>query len=121
MKNKMKSKERIVSLFKTGLFFVCFVYVAIRGYESFEKYLSKPEAVDISFQYIGRMPFPSISICPFNDPWKKFHKDTFEDCNLTSTLYQSDAKWVGTGNKNCTDAIKKSPFASCKNTCPGGG
>ena len=100
----MKSKQRISSLFKTVLFFVCFVYVAIRGYESFKKYLSKPEVVDISFQYIGRMPFPSISICLFDNPWKNYHKDIFDDCNLTATLYQSDGKWVGTGNENCTDA-----------------
>ena len=103
MHYEVETKRKLGIIFKTCLFVACFVFVAIRGYFCNQKYVAEPEAVDISFQFIGRLPFPSISICTWNKYWIMFNNEVFDYCNLSASNYQKDGKWVGTGNKNCTD------------------
>ena len=98
----MKRVLQLNDIFKAFLFICCFIFVAIRGYRSFKKYLEKQEAVDISFQFIGRLTFPSISFC--SDV--KFTEKIFDDCNLTDSDYVQNGMWVGAGIENCTDAKK---------------
>ena len=81
-------------------------FVSNRGYRSFQKYLSNEEAVDIHLAFVGRLTFPSISICPWEDRWKIAHKDVFDKCNVKDSDYSSKGIWVGTGSENCTDPKK---------------
>ena len=98
----MKRALQLNVICKAFLFICCFIFVAIRGYRSFKKYLEKQEAVDVSFQFIGRLTFPSISFC--SDV--KFTEKIFNDCNLTDSDYVHNGYWVGTGSENCTHAKK---------------
>ena len=102
----MTVKERLRFLFKMALFIGCLAFVSRRGYRSFQKYLSNEEAIDIQFEFVGRLTFPSISICPSDVRWKKAHKDVLDECNVKSSDYLSKGIWVGTGSENCTDSKK---------------
>ena len=93
-------------LFKVSLFIGCLAFVSRRGYRSFQKYLSNEEAIDIQFEFVGRLTFPSISICPSDVRWKKTHKDVLDECKMKSSDYLSKGIWIGTGSENCTDPKK---------------
>ena len=93
-------------LFKVSLFIGCLAFVSRRGYRSFQKYLSNEEAIDIQFEFVGRLTFPSISICPSDVRWKKTHKDVLDECSMKSSDYLSKGIWIGTGSENCTDPKK---------------
>ena len=51
-------------IFSASLFFGCLIFVLIRGYKCSIKYLSKPEGLDMSFEFSGALPFPSMTFCP---------------------------------------------------------
>ena len=102
----MPVKEKLGFLFKISLFIACLAFVSRRGYRSLQKYLSNEEAIDIQFEFVGRLTFPSISICPSDHRWTKAHKDVFNKCNVKSSDYSSNGVWVGTGSENCTDPKK---------------
>ena len=56
--------------FSTALFIACAGFVIQKGYECFAKYMEDPEAVDISYKFIGESIFPSVSICTASYiPW----------------------------------------------------
>ena len=87
--------------FSTTLFFGCTIFVLIRGYKCFEKYMKKPQAVDISFKHTEKTVFPSFTLCPF-EPYKK---KVLDECQINKTKYIKKGHWIGTGNKNCTGRL----------------
>ena len=84
------------------LFLGCASFVSLRGYDCFQKYLEKPEAIDVAFKSSGSQAtfFPSISFCSLDKPLKE---NILKGCNLTSKDYRDDNVWVGKGHANCTD------------------
>ena len=84
------------------LFLGCLFFVFHRGYECFQKYLEKPQAVDVEFKSSRSQVafFPSISFCSYERPSKE---NILKGCNLTSKDYLDDNVWVGKGHANCTD------------------
>ena len=87
-----KNKRILSTVFSTVLFFGCAIFVASRGYICFEKFLGKPEKVDISFKFTGTQKFPSISICTK----QFFNEDVFDECQLSVANYTSreNPVWV---------------------------
>ena len=87
-----KNKRILSTVFSTVLFLGCAIFVASRGYICFEKFLGKPEKVDISFKFTGTQKFPSISICTK----QFFNEDVFEECQLSVANYTSEENpvWV---------------------------
>ena len=87
-----KNKKNLSTVFSTVLFLGCAIFVASRGYICFEKFLGKPEKVDISFKFTGTQKFPSISICT-----KQFlNENVFDECQLSVANYTSEENpvWV---------------------------
>ena len=84
------------------LFLGCASFVFHRGYECFQKYLEKPEAIDVAFKSSGSQVafFPSITFCSWDKPLKE---NILKECNLTSDDYLMGNIWVGEGHANCTD------------------
>ena len=87
-----KNKRILSTVFSTVLFLGCAIFVASRGYICFEKFLGKPEKVDISFKFTGTQKFPSISICTK----QFFNEDVFDECQLSVANYTSreNPVWV---------------------------
>ena len=60
--------------------------------------------------------------CPTNSGF--FDSDLNPDPHLafsSNPVYGPNNQWeLDPDNNNCSVAVRKSPFASCKNTCPGG-
>ena len=86
-------------IFSVLLFIACGIFVAIRGYECFDKYLKKPEATDIKFKVKGDLPFPAITVCPL----KSTYEDIIKECNLDLGNYLKSGPWLGSGIPNCSD------------------
>ena len=88
----VKNKKNLSTVFSTVLFLGCAIFVASRGYICFEKFLGKPEKVDISFKFTGTQKFPSISICTK----QFFNEDVFDECQLSVADYTSKENpvWV---------------------------
>ena len=88
----VKNKRILSTVFSTVLFLGCAIFVASRGYICFEKFLGKPEKVDISFKFTGTQKFPSISICTK----QFFNEDVFDECQLSVANYTSEENpvWV---------------------------
>ena len=99
MTPKIGRKSLISMIFSVLLFTACAVFVAIRGYECFDKYLKKPETTDIKFKVKGELPFPAITLCP----WKSTYEDTLEECDLNLADYLKSGPWLGSGIPNCSD------------------
>ena len=60
---KVRCTQKIAStITSTALFIGCSIFVAIRGYKCFDKYLKEPEAIKISYKFSGLLPFPSITM-----------------------------------------------------------
>ena len=89
-------------MFSLVLFLGCASFVTYRGYECFQKYLEKPEAIDVAIKSSRSQVafFPSISFCSYDRPLKE---NILKGCNLTSKDYYDDNVWVGKGHANCTD------------------
>ena len=87
-----KNKRILSTVFSTVLFLGCAIFVASRGYICFEKFLGKPEKVDISFKFTGTQKFPSISICTKHF----FNEDVFDECQISVANYTSKENpvWV---------------------------
>ena len=62
--NGQQSRKNLSKLFSASLFIGCLIFVLIRGYKCSMKYLNKPEGLDMSFEFSGALPFPSITFCP---------------------------------------------------------
>ena len=88
-------------MFSLLLFLGCASFVTYRGYDCFQKYLEKPEAIHVAIKSSQSQAafFPSISFCSF-EPLKE---NILKGCNLTSKDYRDDNVWVGKGHANCTD------------------
>ena len=99
MNPKISRKSLLSMIFSVLLFTACAIFVAIRGYECFEKYLKKPEATDIKFKVKGDLPFPAITVCPL----KSTYEDILEECNLNLRDYMKSGPWLGSGIPNCSD------------------
>ena len=95
-------KTVIIKMFSLILFLGCASFVIQRGYDCFQKYLEKPEAIDVAFKSSSSQVafFPSISFCVSNKPLKE---NILKGCNLTSEDYIKKNIWVGKGHANCTD------------------
>ena len=91
-KFNVKGKRILSTFFSIVLFLGCAIFVASRGYICFEKFLGKPEKVDISFKFTGTQKFPSISICTK----QFFNEDVFDECQLSVANYTSreNPVWV---------------------------
>ena len=88
-------------MFSLILFLGCTSFVIHRGYNCLQKYLEKPEAIDVAFKSSGSQIFPSITFCSwYNKPLKE---NILKGCNLTSKDYLEKNIWVGQGHSNCTD------------------
>ena len=96
---KISRKSLLSMIFSVLLFTACAVFVAIRGYECFDKYLKKPEATDIKFKVKGELPFPAITLCPL----KSTFEDILQECNLDLGDYLKSGPWLGSGIPNCSD------------------
>ena len=96
---KISRKSLLSKIFSVLLFTACAVFVAIRGYECFDKYLKKPEATDIKFKVKGELPFPAITLCPL----KSTYEDILQECNLDLGNYLKSGPWLGSGIPNCSD------------------
>ena len=103
-----KYQKTISNIFSTALFLICFSFVINRGIKSFQKYQAKPESVDISYKFVGELPFPSITFCP--DQPNQFEKGQFpkpydlnvlEKCNLNHSDYIKAGPWIGQGDPIC--------------------
>ena len=96
-------KRTVVLMFYIG----CITFVIHRGYKCIAKYLSKPEGVEMSYQFIGDMRFPSFTFCSHN--WNKYppnyyNEEVLNECNYTSfQVYAYEGKYVGNGTTDCTD------------------
>ena len=101
MDSKITKRKVISAFFSISLFAGCAIFVSIRGYKCFEKYLKKPQAVDISFQDTRKSIFPSFTLCPF-EPYKK---KVLDECQINETEYKNGGPWVGNGNQNCTGGL----------------
>ena len=62
--NGQQSRKTLSKLFSASLFIGCLIFVLIRGYKCSIKYLKKPEGLDMSFEFSGELPFPSMTFCP---------------------------------------------------------
>ena len=93
-------------MFSLVLFLGCASFVTYRGYECFQKYLEKPEAIDVAIKSSRSQVafFPSISFCsygPFNQTnfglntlkleISNFTVATYEKSNLP-TMYPNDSR-----------------------------
>ena len=87
----MNYKKTSSRAFAVSLFIACAIFVAFRGYGCFEKYLSVPEKVDISFKLTGTQNFPEITLCPM----LAFNENIFNECKLNLNAYVNNATWVG--------------------------
>lgn len=92
-----KNKKPLSTGFTALLFVACAIFVAVRGYKCFEKYLAKPEVVSTAFRFNGKAFFPSFTFCAKKDP-EPYKKAVLEKCNLSLTDYTKSPKWTG----NCT-------------------
>ena len=109
MKLTMKSsqvvnKKTVISCFSAALFTACSVFVAIRGHDCFEKFLDKPEAVDISFKFTNGEKFPSITICTKKE--NTYNEEVFDECQLRQNDYIINGAWMSSKNSNCSDPKK---------------
>ena len=96
----------LVSLFRkiiTTIFFVgCTCFVVFRAYKCFLKFTSEPQSNRISYQFNGRVTFPSISFCPLEK--YQFKLDVLKKCQLKKDEYETLGQWIGkSNNTNCTD------------------
>ena len=67
----------------------------------FEKYVTKPEAVSISYKFTGEIGFPSFTFCTNYE--NAYNNEVLQKCGLNFSDYSRKGPWVGKGNKNCTD------------------
>ena len=95
-------KKVIIRMFSLILFLGCAGFVTYRGYECFQKYLEKPEAIDVAFKSSASQNafFPLITFCSWEKPLKE---NILKGCNLNSEDYLKKNIWVGQGHANCTD------------------
>ena len=109
MKKKTKAKKSKKSdifskVFTVSLFLICLSSICIQGFKCFEKYLEKPEAVNIQYEFIGNVTFPEITFCqlPKVAGLQKPHNlSILESCNITYEDYEKKAIWVGKGSELC--------------------
>ena len=99
-----KALRRIILL----IFYVgCFTFVIHRGYKCIGKYSSKPVGVEMSYDFIGDLRFPSFTFCSNN--WRndlspyKYNQEVLKDCNLSQAQYAFEGTFIGSGSPNCTD------------------
>ena len=100
-KSNFLDKKTISQIISTLLFIGCSLFVAIRGQKCFSKYLEKPQVAPISYEFNGKMNFPSLTICLGVDNAYKDH--IFHECQLDKSDYIENGPWVGTGKADCTD------------------
>ena len=95
-------KTVIIRMFSLILFLGCASFVALRGYDCFQKFVEKPEVIDVAFKSSGSQIafFPSLSFCSW---WKPLKENVLKECKLTSEDYLEKNIWVGKGHSNCTD------------------
>ena len=98
---KIQNKNNFSLLLASILFISCACFVAFRGYRCFEKYVTKPEAVSISYKFTGEIGFPSLTFCTTNE--NAYNDKVLQECGLKFSDYSLKGPWVGKGNKNCTD------------------
>ena len=98
---KIQNKNNFPLLLASILFISCACFVAFRGYRCFEKYVTKPEAVSISYKFTGEIGFPSFTFCTTYE--NAYNDEVLQKCGLNFSDYSRKGPWVGKGNKNCTD------------------
>ena len=97
------NKFKLFSKVSRFLIFVfCCAFVATRGYKCIEKFIQKPEGVEISYHFNGNLDFPSISFCPavenLDDETllpQPYNKEVLKSCNLTIFEYVFNGQWIG--------------------------
>ena len=97
IKRFTKFAKRAVSAF---LYIGCITFVIHRGYMCFSKYLSKPEGVEIAYDFIGDTLFPSFTFCSNNwnpMPPHRYNEKVMKDCNLTLAKYAYFGHYIGNG------------------------
>ena len=60
----MVDQKTLSTSFSTLLFLSCLIFVISRAFKVFQKYFQKIESFNISYDFIGNLPFPSITLCP---------------------------------------------------------
>ena len=84
----------------------CISFVIHRGYKCIGKYLSKPEGVEMSYNFIGDLMFPSFTFCSHNWnplPPNRYNEKALKDCNLTLSEYAFFGRYIGNGGASCSD------------------
>ena len=80
------------------LFLGCLIFVSHRGLTCFQKFIAKPEGVDIGYHFSSREPFPSFTFC------HQLPARIRKECDILSTDYRLHGKWnTFNGSQNCTD------------------
>ena len=90
------------------IFYVgCITFVVHRGYKCIGKYLSKPEGVEMSYQFIGDLRFPSFTFCSHNwnpHPPLRYNEELLKKCNfMRYQEYAYEGKYIGNGSTDCKD------------------
>ena len=104
---KINNFNFVAKFCKFLIFCFCCSFVADRGYTCLEKFLQKPQSVEISYQFIGDLDFPSIAFCPQTGGknLQPFNKKVLKSCNLTLKEYHTTGPWIGK-NGLCNDPKK---------------
>ena len=103
---KLYFKRFVVITFYVG----CITFVIHRGYKCFGKYLSKPEGVEMSYDFIGNSLFPSFTFCSHN--WNdnsphRYNKAALKTCNISNYKeYAYEGRYIGSGHEYCSDPKK---------------
>ena len=87
--DNIRNERLLTRLISFTLFTGCFSFVVFRSYQCFSKFLAQPKSVDISFQFAGKLPFPSITLCPpiANPDYPKPYNITLlKHCGLLSEI-----------------------------------
>ena len=106
-----KLRHWILRVLHFILFLACLVFVSHRGYKCVEKYLQFDTTTEMSYQFQGKLPFPTITFCLIGAKgsylgYLKTKKDRFDACQLQISDYIRRGKFYGQGNESCTDPKK---------------
>ena len=97
--NRITKEKLLIKSMSLLLFLGCFIFVSFRSYQCFCKFLLKPKSVDISFDFIGHVSFPSITFCPpmVNPLYPKPYNITvLKDCGLLFDIQTFEGnEWYG--------------------------
>ena len=89
------------------VYFSCFTFVAHRGYKCVEKYLAKPEGINIFHNYTFNIQSPSLTFysnaIDENEPMK--YSEWTSKCDISWSDYSKKMKWFSNKSTSCSDPL----------------